>query len=185
MGYEFTYKLKPENREALKSAAKSMYSDSACDEAVNDLCTDLAFKIMRPDRGDMPSMRFYIKLMMEGIYRCLLGMYLADVSEKSDDDSFFCGWNLADLTAESDQIKPSDIWKGNSIVTDLLKMAILVPTPDYFTDPDNFNSKFEEVMVLINDFRDYTETKAIEYVVVELKKMDAEEVCDENDDTNL
>lgn len=185
MGYEFTYKLKPENREAVKKMANGLGITNACEECIDDLCTDFAFAMMKPEHGDISSVRFYIKLLMTNIYQCILGMYLIDAAKRDDDESFFCGWHLANLTADSIPIEPSDIWKGNSIVTDLLKMAILVPIPDYFDSPDNFNSKFEEINALVNEFRNYAEEKAIEYVVIKLKQMGAEEVRDENEDVNL
>lgn len=184
MGYEFTYKLKPEHREMLKKEANFLCASNsnATDGIITDACSDIVFNLMKPERADISSMRFYIRLSLECIYCKILGKLLATTAENSDDDSFFCGWNLANLTAEDEGVKTNHICDDNVVVTDMLKLAVLVPTPDYFDSPDNFNSKFEEINALVTEFRDYAEEKAIEYVVIKLKQMGAEITYDEGDD---
>lgn len=109
-----------------------------------------------------------IKIELEMYINFIKESYFKMLETANKEDFYLVGWQYSDPT-EID----IDIFKEN-LIRDLALLSLVVETPNYFTDKDNFESKVADILNLL-DIEDFI----IETINIKLLKFYNNEVYPE------
>lgn len=109
-----------------------------------------------------------IKIELEMYIKFIKESYFKMLETANKEDFYLVGWQYSNPT-EID----IDIFKEN-LIRELALLSLVVETPNYFTDKDNFESKVADILNLL-DIEDFI----IETINIKLLKFYNNEVCPE------
>lgn len=80
---------------------------------------------------------------------------------------WYCGWEFS----KEDGFESDDECKvGSVVIKELIKLACLVNSGDYFAESTIFHTKFEKIMEIIDDFESMCCTDAIKGIINEFSE---------------